>query len=171
MAADPWRQIAEDVRSQPIGGVIVNYRRALNLLIVASALTAGAVATAPVAGAAPAPKIVAAFQDDTGPGGYILYSNGKVNAQYGAPFYGDARKSGLNNFSTMAQDYGGYWLLNKAGKVFQFGSPCFFGKMTTPKKVVGPIIGTVSFGRNDSADGFYGVNANGKLFRYVCPGL
>ena len=56
---------------------------------------------------APKPSIVAVYQPISGSGGYVLYSNGMLNAQLGAPFFGDARKSGLNNFSAMAQTYGG----------------------------------------------------------------
>ena len=74
-------------------------------------------------GAQPAPTHRwSSFKPRSGSGGYVLYSNGMLNAQKGAPFYGDARKSGQNNFATMAQSFwGGYWLINSAGKLFLYG--------------------------------------------------
>ena len=88
-----------------------------------------------------------------------------LNAQKGAPFYGDARKSGQNNFATMAQSFwGGYWLINSAGKVFVYGSGCLFGTAIGPSKIVGPIVGTIGFGKNESGSGFYEVNSAGTLY-------
>ena len=117
----------------------MNYRKPLCLLIAASALAAGAAATAPVAGAQPKPRIVAVFQTELGSGGYVLYSNGVLNAQKGAPFYGDARKSGQNNFATMAQSFwGGYWLINSVGKLFLYGQGCLFGTAMGPRRLSAP---------------------------------
>jgi hypothetical protein len=147
----------------------VNYRKPLRSLIAASALAAGAAAAAPVAGAQPGPRIVAVYQTELGSGGYVLYSNGMLNAQKGAPFYGDARKSGLNNFTTMAQSFwGGYWLINSVGRLFLYGTGCFLGTAIGPSKIVGPIIGTIGFGKNESGSGFYEVNSAGALFRFTC---
>lgn len=120
------------------------------------------------ANAAPAPSIVAVYQPISGSGGYVLYSNGMLNAQLGAPFYGDARKSGLTNFSAMAQTYGGYWLINRVGKAYSYGRTCYFGSLVGPKSIAGPLIGAISFGDKDYADGFNAVNSAGKLFRFVC---
>ena len=92
-----------------------------------------------------------------------------LNAQKGAPFYGDARKSGQNNFTTMAQSFwGGYWLINSAGKLFLYGQGCLFGTAIGPSKIVGPIIGTIGFGKNESGSGFYEVKSAGNLFRFTC---
>ena len=146
----------------------MSYRKPFNFMVIASAIAAGALVSAPVANAQPAPRVVGVFQALFGSGGYTLYSNGKLNAQLGAPFYGDARKSGLNNFTAMAQSLGGYWLINSAGRFFQYGDPCFFGKVTAPKGVTGPIIGAIGFGANDRGQGFQAVNAAGKLFRFGC---
>ena len=147
----------------------MKYRKSLCLLIAASALAAGSASIAPVAGAQAKPRIVGVFSTETGWGGYVLYSNGMLNAQKGAPFYGDARKSGQNNFATMAQSFwGGYWLINSAGKPFLYGTGCLFGTAIGPSKIVGPIIGTIGFGKNESGSGFYEVNSAGTLFRFVC---
>ena len=59
------------------------------------------------------------------------------------PFYGDARKSGLTNFAALAQTYNGYWLVTSTGKVYTYGSVCQGDKISAPKKVVSPIIGTL----------------------------
>ncbi len=91
-----------------------------------------------------------------------------LNAQLGAPFYGDARKSGLTNFSAMAQTYGGYWLINRVGKVYTYGSTCFLGAVVGPKTVTGPIVGAIGFGQKDYVGGFNEVNSAGKLFRFAC---
>ena len=147
----------------------MKYLKALYLVVVACAFAAGAEAIGSVAGAAPAPKIVGVYQNESGSGGYVLYSNGMLNAQKGASFYGDARKSGQNNFATMFQSFwGGYWLINSAGKLFLYGTGCFFGTAIGPSKIIGPIIGAIDFGTNESGSGFYEVNSAGKLFRFVC---
>ncbi len=92
-----------------------------------------------------------------------------LNAQKGAPFYGDARKSGVTNFTTMAQSFwGGYWLINSVGKLFLYGTGCLIGTAIGPSKIVGPIIGTIGFGKNESGSGFYEVNSAGALFRFTC---
>ena len=121
-------------------------RQTLCWLVAASALAVGAVAIASAAGAAPNPRVVAVFQSVTGSGGYSLYSNDMLNAQLGAPFFGDARKSGLNNFTALAQSsFCGYWLINSAGRFFQYGQACLIRKIVAPSKIVGPIIGAISY--------------------------
>ena len=146
----------------------MKHTKALSLVVAASAFATGTVANASLASAAPAPKIVAVVQGLSSSGGYVLYSNGMLNAQKGAPFYGDARKSGQNNFAGIAQTFGGYWLINSTGKVFQFGNGCFIGNPVGPSKIVGPIVGAIGFGTSESGNGFYEVNSAGKLFRFAC---
>ena len=69
----------------------------------------------------------------------------------------------------MSQSFwGGYWLINSAGKLFLYGTGCPIGTAIGPSKIVGPIIGTIGFGKNESGSGFYEVNSAGTLFRFVC---
>ena len=58
--------------------------------------------------------VVGTNNGDNSDGGYILYSNGAVLPIAGAPFYGDARTTHLNNFVALAQSQytGGYWLVH-----------------------------------------------------------
>jgi hypothetical protein len=147
----------------------VRYSKTLLRLLAVLGLLAGTAGTASAAGAQTAPRIVDVIQTDFGSGGYVLYSNGMLNAQKGAPFYGDARKSGQNNFSTMYQSlWGGYWLINSAGRVFLYGSGCLFGTAIGPSKITGPIIGAIGFGKNEAGSGFYEVNSAGTLYRFLC---
>lgn len=120
--------------------------------------------------------VVRAFQNITGgtlAGGYILYSNGQVNAVDGAPFYGDARHSGATNFVAIAQDTGsGYWLVTATGHVYTYGNLCQGDTVQAPS-VVGPIVGTLSLSQaqqnSDSIDtGFLMVNAQGTVYSYLC---
>jgi hypothetical protein len=132
-------------------------------------------ATVPTTTPTASVHIVAAFPNDVtitnSTGGYILYSNGRVNAVQGAPFYGDARKSGLNNFVTMAQDpLSGYWLITSTGQIYAYGSKICSGPpgVVGPKQVVGPIVGTI-YPANSNTEGFTMVNAAGTLYSYSCP--
>jgi hypothetical protein len=146
--------------------------------ILASALLAAPATVAGVASAAPAPHIVAAFPDTLGfnsAGGYVLYSNGKVDALDGAPFYGDARRTGLNDFATLAEDTqgnSGYWLVTTTGKVYPYGGLCQGDTIQEPK-ITGPIVGTLTLtlGQQNSGsvdDGFQMVNARGTVYPYLC---
>jgi hypothetical protein len=146
--------------------------------ILASALLAASATVAGVASAAPAPHIVAAFPDTLGvnsAGGYVLYSNGKVDALDGAPFYGDARQTGLNDFVTLAEDTkgnNGYWLVTATGKVYTYGGLCQGDTIQEPK-ITGPIVGTIALSlaqQNNSNvdDGFQMVNARGTVYPYLC---
>ena len=138
--------------------------------------TIGLASVATSAHAAPAPRVVGAFPNTVGvtsAGGYVLYNNGKINALNSAPFYGDARKSGLTNFAALAQTYNGYWLVTSTGKVYTYGSVCQGDKISAPKKVVSPIIGTLYLSqaqmKSSNVDtGFQMVNASGTVYSYLC---
>ncbi len=119
--------------------------------------------------------VVSAVPDaNGGTGGYVLYSNGKLLALGGAPFYGDARAKGLNDFSAIGQDgnSSGYWLVTATGQVFTFGNVCQ-GDRIAEAKVAPPIVGTMFMSRaqqnNVNIDtGFLMVNAEGNVFTYAC---
>jgi hypothetical protein len=121
--------------------------------------------------------IVGAFQNanDTseGVGGYVLYSNGKLNALNGAPSWGGARKSGLTNFVTMAQNAGeGYWLVTSTGKVYPYGvQDCSGDTIQQPSQVQLPIVGTLNLSSAASSNvdaGFQMVNASGTTYTWSC---
>jgi hypothetical protein len=158
--------VSANVQLSGSGTVTITIEQAVN------STTAPTVTTAAPTGSV---HIVAAFPNDVtitnSTGGYVLYSNGRVNAVQGAPFYGDARKSGLNNFVTMAQDpLNGYWLITSAGQIYAYGGKICAGPpgVVGPKNVVGPIVGTI-YPANSNAEGFTMVNAAGTLYSYSCP--
>jgi hypothetical protein len=127
------------------------------------------------ASAQPAPHIVDVVGTNNGlssNGGYILMSNGAVNAIVGAPFYGDARHKGLNNFVALAQDGsdGGYWLVTTTGQSFPYGNvACQDGEVWTGPalaKVQGTVVGTVDAPELDS--GYIEVTSTGHTYEYSC---
>lgn len=148
----------------------------INASCLFAGMTIGLASVSTSAHAAPAPRVVGAFPNTVGftsAGGYVLYNNGKVNALNSAPFFGDARKSGLTNFAALAQTYNGYWLVTSTGKVYTYGSVCQGDKISAPKKVVSPIVGTLYLSqaqmKNSNLDtGFQMVNASGTVYSYLC---
>lgn len=127
------------------------------------------------ASAQPAPHIVDVVGTNNGlssNGGYVLYSNGAVNAIVGAPFYGDARHTGLNNFVALAQDGtdGGYWLVTTTGQSFPYGNvKCTDGEVWTGpalSRVQGAVVGTVDAPELDS--GYIEVTSTGHTYEYSC---
>lgn len=128
-------------------------------------------------GATGAPRIVSAVptaNSGNSNGGYVLYSNGKLVAVGGAPFYGDARASRLDDFVALAQDgsNNGYWLVTATGKVYTYGSVCQGDTIKEPQ-IVAPIVGTMFLTAaqqdNDNIDtGFEMVNAQGTIYSYLC---
>lgn len=131
----------------------------------------------PYASAAIPPRAVTAAVATVGGnsyGGYILYSNGKLVAYGGAPFYGDARSKGLNNFTALGQDgsNNGYWLVTATGKVYTYGNLCQ-GDVVKEPTVVPPIVGTMFLTaaqqNNGNIDtGFLMVNSKGTVYPYLC---
>jgi hypothetical protein len=105
-------------------------------------------------------------------GGYVLWSDGRVEPLDGAHFYGDARSSGFNNFVGMATDYldPGYWLVTSSGKVFAFGGVC----PTVVKAANAPragVVGVVDLVDPENNEGFAMITSTGKQFTFTCPGL
>ncbi len=109
-------------------------------------------------------------------GGYVLYSTGRLDALDGAPFYGDARKAGLDNFVTMADTSDGYWLITATGQVFTYGGisgDCQGDTISRPTNLVGPVIGTLFLSakqqNNSNIDaGFLMVTSAGDIYTYAC---
>ena len=151
-----------------------------SLLALAALAAALSLPGAAAASANPTPHIVSVMPTlgISRAGGWVLYSNGKVNAIDGAPFFGDARKSGLDNFTTIAPSAGGdgYWLVTSTGKVFTYGADivqaCGPGAKVVVPKIVGPIVGatflSVALQANGNVIGFQMVNAAGNVYQYLC---
>lgn len=129
------------------------------------------------ASATPAAHVVAAVPNtigDNSDGGYILYSDGVLAAYGGAPFYGDARAKGLNDFTAVGQATAnsGYWLVTATGKVYTYGNICQGDTIQEPK-VAGPIVGTMFLtgaqqNNNNIDTGFLMVNSAGTVYLYAC---
>ena len=123
----------------------------------------------PAASTATIVAVVGANNDDSSDGGYILYSNGLVVPVGGAQFYGDARKSGLDDFVGLGQDGSdnGYWLVTRTGRAIAEGNVgCTGGETWTgPGYLPGPIIGVVNAGVDQ---GYAAVTANGQTYTYSC---
>jgi hypothetical protein len=144
------------------------------LLILAVAL-AVAVPVAAAAGthqsAAPKPHIIGTWPNNvTGSeaGGYVVWSNGRVEALGHAPFFGSVRER-INDIVGFAADRfsGGYWLIGADGAVYPKGSTCvdktLVGPTNAPKsKVVGAVNMT------DDHEGFVMVTAAGRTFKFTC---
>jgi hypothetical protein len=113
--------------------------------------------------------VVSANNGDSSDGGYILYSNRLVVPVGGAQFFGDARKSRLNDFVGLAQDGSdsGYWLVTRTGRAIAEGSVgCTGGETWTgPGYLPAPIIGVVNAG---VYQGYAAVTANGQTYTYSC---
>ena len=127
--------------------------------------------------AASPPQAVSAVPSTVGGnayGGYILYSNGRLVATGGAPFYGDAVRTGLHNFVALGQDdsSSGYWLVTATGKVYTYGNLCQGDTIQAPK-IVGRIVGTMFLTtaqqNNFNIDaGFAMVSNTGRVYDYLC---
>ena len=152
--------------------------RKFAIVVVAAVMCTGGTAVAAASSAqghAPNPHIVAVVPYvNGGTGGYILYSNGKLLADDGAPFYGDARSKGISSFAAVAQDGSGtgYWLVTTTGQVFTFGNLCQ-GDAVSESKIPPPIVGTMFLSQaqqnNGNIDtGFLMVDAQGKVGAYTC---
>jgi hypothetical protein len=122
--------------------------------------------------ASPSAHIVGTFADnDSGTntsGGWILYSNGLVEALAGAPNYGSATHHGLNNFVGMADDTqsNGYWLVTSTGKVFSFGTTCQDATLGGHAPSFG-IVGAIDQA-SQTNEGFDLVSSSGKLYPFTC---
>lgn len=146
---------------------------------ISTALALVALVTLPLASPArlaattgPVPHIVGTWPDQEGAGGWVLWSNGRVQAVGNAPFYGDTRHDGVNNvvgmFASVGAGHGGYWLVTATGKVYGFGPVCSPGASLSapvPRPMSG-VIGLV--GLTDIYAGFAMVTASGKTYNFVC---
>lgn len=149
-------------------------RSLLVRLLVAVALggVSAPVIAMPSAVATMSPHIVGTWPNTSGAatGGWILWSNGKVETVGLAPFYGDARRSGLNDFVGMiaANDAGGdgYFLLTTAGRVFSFGPTCGSGSLVPPAHR--PTSGVVGAIYPVDTAGFDMVTSTGAVYKFKC---
>jgi hypothetical protein len=142
--------------------------------VVTSLSALSSIMAVPVS-AQPAPHIVDVVGTNNGlsnNGGYVLLSNGAVNVVAGAPFYGDARHKGLNNFVALAQDGtdGGYWLVTTTGQSYPYGNVgCTNGEVWTGpalSRIQGAVVGTIDAPGFDS--GYVVVTATGHTYEFSC---
>ena len=87
----------------------------------------------------------------------------------GAPNYGSATASGLNNFVGMVDDIrsNGYWLVTSTGRIFPFGSVCQDQTLTGPRTLPGPVVGAVDL-KSQINEGFALVTATRATYAYEC---
>jgi hypothetical protein len=149
-------------------------RLVTGLLVIVGLVGVGAVAAPLSTAAAAAPRIVGTWPNtsESPAGGWILWSNGTVRPVGEAPFYGDARRSGLNDFVGMitADDAGGagYFLVTSTGKVRSFGPVCGTGGTLAPPAHL-PTSGVVGLiDRSDGYAGFEMVTSSGAMFGFSC---
>lgn len=145
------------------------------LLVGIAVVLAGAapLAEPPVASATPSPHIVGTWPDtnESGTGGWLLWSNGKVVAIDGAAFYGDARHAGYNNFVGMlaSDELGGqgYWLVTATGVVKSFGPACGDNaSLHAPAKM--PTSGIVGLIEGTENSAFEAVSSKGATYAFKC---
>jgi hypothetical protein len=155
-------------------------RRILTVVLAALAL-AVAIPVAASASSNSQPKIaphivgthvVGTWPNDAnggGPGGYEVWSTGKVVAVGDAPYYGSA-KPGLNDIVGFAADSDseGYWLIGANGQIYPEGSTC------ANKTLVGPadrptsgVIGAINL-KTPSVDGFAMVTKSNRTYAFSC---
>ena len=144
------------------------------LVVMCLSLLAASLAAAMSKTSASPVRLVGVFATNmlgTSAGGYMLYSNGRLAPLSGAPYYGNAVATKLNNFVGMVTDANGngYWLVTSTGKSFGFGpGPKCSGK------VVGPTIpaGTSIAGAINSSGFLTGtyemVSSTGKIYKRTC---
>jgi hypothetical protein len=89
---------------------------------------------------------------------YLFTAFGNIYNALGARFYGSAARTGVSTISAMAPspDGKGYWLVDRAGKVFHYGDAA----TSRAVKPAHPIIGMAG----SPSAGFYLISAYGNLY-------
>jgi hypothetical protein len=144
---------------------------ALTALVIAAVTVISAYGSS---GRATSTHLVGTFpnQDTNANGGYLLYSNGRVVAIGGAPYYGNGLSANVNNFVALVTDTlnPGYWLITSTGKVVSAGSLCRangYGSALQGRPVGGTVVGAVNpTGSGD--EGFDEVNSAGVTSEIQC---
>jgi hypothetical protein len=129
---------------------------------------------------APKPHIIGTWPNDValpGSGGYIVWSNGRIQAMSHAPNYGSLRlRKPVNDIVGFAADGWGagpycVWLIAANGAVYSVGHTCvdehLVGPKDAPKEgVVGAVnpVGTL----NGAEEGFVMVTSSGRTYRFTC---
>jgi hypothetical protein len=154
--------------------------RTLRIGIIAGLLAFGAGGIAvPAALASPTaharkPHIVGTWADDVNlnqNGGYTVWSNGRVQAHAGAPYFGGAQHRGVNNIVGFVADAfsDGYWLVSRSGRVYSFGTTCQFGHLKPPSGVPSRgIVGGIDLSRTVTNEGLILLSSTGKTYRFEC---
>jgi hypothetical protein len=118
-----------------------------------------------------APHVIGTWPNDvsmSNAGGYLVWSNGHVQALGRAPYYGSANVP-ANNVVGFASDglSDGYWLITSTGHHYSIGTTCEFETLVGPKNPPrSGVVGAVNLSGDD--EGFNMVTSNGHLFPYRC---
>lgn len=149
-------------------------KKILVSLAVILAVVVPMAASASTPKAAPKPHIIGTWPDDVtfnGDGGYVVWSNGRVQALSHAPSYGSLRlKKPVNNIVGFEADpmSGGYWLIAANATIYSLGSTCqdqtLVGPKIVPKKGV---VGAVNLA-DSSNEGFEMVTSLGRTYSFSC---
>ena len=134
-------------------------------LTAALAVLGSAAGTVTAATPAAASQTIVGAANDVNGGGWTVSSNGAVTAFGGAPNFGSAVGSALEEpIVGMAAtgDGGGYWLVAADGGVFAYGDARFFGS-TGAVRLNEPIVGMAATG---DGGGYWLVAADGGVFAY-----
>lgn len=144
-------------------------------LVLALAGLGASAATASTPNAAPKPHIVGTWANQVNlnsNGGYTVWSNGRVQAFNGAPYYGGATSRHVNNIVGIVGDVyaKGYWLVASNGAIYGLGRPCPRGHLIRPRGVPSRgIVGGIN--RRKANSGFEGlalVSRTGKTYAFAC---
>ena len=106
-------------------------------VVLAVAVPIAASASTHPSVAAIRPHIVGTWPNDvsdSNAGGYVLWSNGRVQTLDGAPYYGSVTKK-VNDIVGFEADGlgGGYWIIGANGAVYARGSTCQDETLVAPR--------------------------------------
>ncbi len=149
-------------------------KKVLVLLAVTSAVVVPVAASASThSSTAPKPHIIGTWPDDVSSSvdsGYIVWSNGEIQALGNAPSYGSLNlKHPVNNIVGFEADpaSGGYWLIAADGTVYGLGSTCQDGKLVRPSSPPkSGVIGAINLA--NQVEGFGMVTASGHAYSFIC---
>jgi hypothetical protein len=118
------------------------------------------------------PHIIGTWPDDvnlSGAGGYVVWSNGKVQALSKAPSYGSLKlKKPVNDIVGFAADSlsGGYWLIGANGAVYGLGSTCQDQSLVAQKdRPRSDVVGAIN---TTGDEGFEMVTSSGHTYSFTC---
>jgi hypothetical protein len=106
---------------------------------------------------------------DSNAGGYVLWSNGRVQAIDGAPYYGSVTKK-VNDIVGFQSDGvgGGYWIIGANGAVYSRGSTCQDETLVAPRGAPkSKVVGATNL-KSEFNEGFEMITTAGHSFAFTC---